>query len=114
MKIALQDVPPLLVNHMEKNILPKANMYQKFVVGAAMFALSNRASAAINDPKVVSNMKMLGVLGDDGFVDMDYAREMAISALQRTGGSLPIGGYVFDAQDVEALYENAKSVKAGE
>ena len=111
MKIALQDAPAVLVDYMEKHILPKASGWQKFGVGAAMFALGNRATALANDPKLAASLKAIGIMGDDGFVDVDYAREMALSAMQKAGGSLPTMGYVLDASDIEAIYETAKSVR---
>lgn len=108
MKIALDAAPAVLVDYMEKAILPKAAGWQKFAVGAAMFALGTRAQGMIQDPALLSTMRAVGVLGQDNLIDMDYARDMALSAMEKAGGKLPAMGYVLDSTDIEALYESAK------
>lgn len=111
MKIALDAAPAVLVDYMEKAILPKAAGWQKFAVGATMFAMNNRAQSMIQDPALLARMKAVGVLGEDNLIDMDYARDMALSAMEKAGGRLPAMGYVLDATDIEALYESAKIVR---
>ena len=110
MKIAVADAPIVLVDYMEKHVLSKAAGLQKFAVGAAMFGLAHRAQGLVTNPQLVSTLKTLGVVGEDDLLDMDYARDMALDAMQKSGGKLPLMGYVLDASDIEAIYECAKAV----
>lgn len=110
MKINIKSVPVIVVDYMEKHILPKASGWQKFAVGSAMFVAHNRAAQIVENLEILKMLELSGVLKGEE-LDMDYLHDMALSALEKSGGKLKLMGYVMDNSDVEEIYKIAKNLE---
>lgn len=121
MKIALTDAPSVLVAYLEKHVLPKAQLTsEKAAVATAMFIVTKKGTELINNPVVIEKAKMIGALDNSGYVDVDYLKEMASFALGKSGNKFQMSaripfvnvelGYVFDQEDIEAIYKIAETV----
>lgn len=56
----------------------------------------------------IPTLKMLGVVTNEGKVDLDRATVAANDALEKAGGKVELSGYIVDRADIDALLEIAK------
>ena len=105
MKISTQDIPAVLSEFLDAQVAPKASGLQKFGAYALMFVVNNKM------PEITARytpiMKMVGLMGDDGLIDLDYAHNMISDAMSHAG-RVNVLGYLVDAPDVESIYAIAQ------
>ena len=106
MKINHTDIPAIFSQFLDAAIAPQATGMQKFGAYAAAFIVQSRM------PQIMAQygpvMKMAGVLGDDGMIDVEVAYNMAKFAMDKAG-TVNIAGYLADSSDIEQIYNIAKS-----
>ncbi len=106
MKINHTDIPAIFSQFLDAAVAPQATGMQKFGAYAAAFIVQSRM------PQIMAQygpvMKMAGVLGEDGMIDIDLAYNMAKFAMDKAG-TVNIAGYLADSSDIEQIYNIAKS-----
>lgn len=106
MKMNHTDIPAIFAQFLDSNVTPKAGDLQKGVAYGIAFVLNFRLNYFME--KYGPYLKMAGILGDDGMLDLDVAHNMARFILEKTG-RLNLLGYFVDSSDVEQIYQIAKS-----
>ena len=53
------------------------------------------------------SLRMIGIMDEDGAIDVDLARDLAVEAFEQTG-KVSAFGFGFSAADVAIAYEIAK------
>ena len=105
MKINHTDIPAIFAQFLDSNVAPKAGDLQKGIAYGIAFVLNFRLNFFMET--YGPYLKMAGILGDDGMLDMDVAHNMAKFILEKTG-RLNLLGYFVDSSDVETIYQIAK------
>lgn len=105
MKINHTDIPAIFAQFLDAAVAPKANGWQKFGAYAAAFVVQNRMPLIMEQFGPV--MKMAGVLGDDGMIDIDLAHNLAVYAMDKAG-KINVAGYLVDSSDIEQMYQIAR------
>lgn len=106
MKINHTDIPVIFAQYLDSSVAPKATGWQKFGAYAAAFVIQYRVPQIME--QYGSVMRMAGVLGDDGMIDIDVAHNLAAYAIEKSG-KINVAGYLVDSSDVEELYQIAKN-----
>ena len=105
MRISTQDIPVIMTEYLDSQIAPRATGMQKFGAYALMYVVNSKM------PEIAARytpiMKMTGIMGDDGMIDLDYAHNMAADAIGHAG-QVNVLGYLMDASDVESIYAIAQ------
>lgn len=57
----------------------------------------------------VPTMTAMGIIGEDGMIDIDNLAEIMTVQMERVGGKLPIGPFTFGAGDIEKIKAYATS-----
>ena len=106
MMLPSEKIGKVLAAFIDKHVLPNANgawqIASTVFVGAA---LARRGSQLPDAAK--STLQMLGVMKGDK-IDVEFAYELAKEAIERVG-IVEIFGIEFDRDDLDALYNIAKS-----
>lgn len=106
MKMSHTDIPALFAQFLDAAVAPKANGWQKFGAYAAAFVVQNRMPQIMEQYGPV--MKMAGVLGEDGMIDVELAYNLGKYAIGKAG-TVNVAGYLVDSSDIEQMYQLAKS-----
>lgn len=110
LKVLPKDVSSIYAAFVDSEIAPKAgSALQKFFAYSSVFVVQKRAEEFLSDPQRVSQMEAIGVMTQDGFLDMDFLHDMAIHALEKSGGSLEVMGVILDSSDVEKVHNIGRS-----
>ena len=67
-----------------------------------------RDAVAVRVEQSLPTLKMLGIVTEEGKVDLDRASAAAYAALEEAGGKVELSGYMVDKADIDALLEIAK------
>lgn len=111
MKIASSNVPVVLSGFIEREIAPKATSgTQRFLTYSAAYLVSKKASEMLQRENYVKNMREIGVMDDEGLIDLDFLREMATYSMQKAGGKVEVMGVVLDQSDVDSAYQLGRTV----
>lgn len=105
MRINHTDIPTIFAQYLDTAYMPKANGWQKFGAGAAAFIMQHRMPQIMEQYGPV--MRMAGVLGEDGMIDLELAHNLSKFAMDKAG-NVNIAGYLVDSSDVETIYQIAK------
>ena len=105
MKMNHTDIPAVFAQFLDVAVMPKASGWQKFGAGAAAFVIQHRMPQIMEQYGPV--MKMAGVLGDDGMLDIELAHNLAVYAMDKAG-KINVAGYLVDSSDIEQIYQIAK------
>ena len=107
MFVHTQEIPKIAQEYLMEVILPKVpTPMAKFGFGFVLPYLSSSVDNRVQE--FLPAMKMLGIVDENGKIDLDKAKNAASQALEGSGGKLAIAGYVADGADIDALYEIAK------
>lgn len=106
MKIAHVDIPTIFAQYLDTAFMPKANGWQKFGAGAAAFVVQHRMPQIMEQYGPV--MRMAGVLGEDGMIDLELAHNLGKFAMEKAG-TVDIAGFIVDSSDVEQIYNIARA-----
>lgn len=105
MKMNHTDIPAVFAQFLDAAVIPKATGWQRFGAGAAAFVVQHRLPQIMEQYGPV--MKMAGVLGEDGTIDIDLAHNLAAYAMDKAG-RVDVAGYLMDSSDIEQMYQIAK------
>lgn len=112
MKISAQEVPAIVAEFVQTEIVPKASTKGTlatlgFLLGGQGLAVGVGSMLAQYHPILQS----LSVIDKDGKIDLDDLKSRADNALKMAGGRMEILGglYFFDADDVTALLKIAEN-----
>lgn len=75
---------------------------------AAVVSPYIRDAVAARVDQYMPTLKMLGIVTEEGKVDLDRATAAASAALEKAGGKVELSGYIMDKADIDALLEIAK------
>lgn len=105
MKVNTADIPSIMTQYIDSQVAPQANGAQKFGIYALMYAVNTK----INDitARYAPIMKMVGIMDDNGVIDLEYTHNMAKDAMDHAG-KVNVLGFVMDSSDVESLYNIAQ------
>ena len=95
----------ILANYIDQELIPKAGGFQKISVLIIGTALAKRV------PEVLlqygETLRMLGMLVEDEFLDLDVVYSLSKSAFERAG-KVSAAGIIFSVEDVEKIHSIAK------
>lgn len=103
-----------LVNFVDGEILPKMTGWQKWIVGSMAGIASKKANSFLDS--VVQNplVKALGIVDEEGMIDIDLLYEELSKQAQKSHAilSIPmIGDIKLNADDVESLYRHIMNAR---
>ena len=105
MKVNAIDIPAIMAQYIDSQVAPQATDLQKFVVYSMMYAVNNKINDIVKQYAPV--MKMVGIMDDNGVIDLEYTHNMARDAMDHAG-KLNVMGFVMDSSDIESLYNIAQ------
>ena len=103
----LSDIEIVIGIYIKEEVLPHIpTTLGKFAIatGSAMFL--GRGEALIS--KHMPMLKTMGVVGDDGDIDIDMLYDASKEGLEATGGKVDIRGMIFNQSDLDKLYSMLK------
>lgn len=106
MKINEMQLNAALTKYIDKEILPLSGNMQpleQFVFGIKIGVIKSKMKDAIHEYIHSPAMKTIGLIGDDGLIDVDPIYHSAVETLRKMG-QIDIGGIVFKESDLEMLY----------
>lgn len=107
MFVSMQVVPQIAQEYLMEVVMPKVpTPMLKFGLGFILPYLSSGVQTRIDE--YLPALKMLGIVDENGRMDLDKAKAAATDALAKTGGKLSISGYDADQADIDALYRIAQ------
>ncbi|MGE9985996.1 hypothetical protein [Desulfovibrio sp. SGI.169] len=111
MKIAPTDIATIYAGFVDNELAPKAvSGLQRFMAYGSVFVAQHRATEYFANPDLVAQLKSIGVMDNDGMIDLDYTKEMASFAMQKSGGKVTVMGLILDQSDIDKLYQLGKAV----
>ena len=109
-KISIQDVPVLAGSFVDNELGPKAQGgLQKAMLYGGLFVIQNKAAQMLSDPSFQAKMKMMGIMDEAGFLDVEYIYQMAKFSMEKSG-SITVLGITFDVQDIEKITAIARGM----
>lgn len=111
MKIEKQKLPQLITSFIDTQMIPNASGVQKFATIAVGVMISKKADTIINHEAIQKIGEMSGIIDNQGFIDMEYALEVANETFDKAGTGLNLMGCLFDKEDVQALYHLAEQLQ---
>lgn len=107
MFVSTQALPQIATEYLAEVIFPKMTTpLGQFGLGFALPYLGNAVQTRV--AAMMPTLTVLGIVDENGKIDLDKAKHAASQALEGSGGKLAIAGYVADSADIDALYEIAK------
>ena len=100
--VTIDQVQNGIAAYYEREIAQKANGLGQFAAYFFLPSISSMVSEKIN--MLRASPLGTGIINADGLIDLDTARERAMSAMQHCG-SVDIMGFRLNQNDVENLYE---------
>lgn len=105
MKINTNDIPAIMSAFVDSQIAPQASGMQKFGAYSMLFVMQNKMPEIVNRYGPI--MRMTGMMGDDGMIDLEYVHNMLSDAMNHAG-KVNVMGYLVDAADIESIYQIAQ------
>lgn len=97
------------LEYANKHIIPKLDSPKQFVAGMVLGIAANRAQSIVDALAVSPAVKALGVVREDGSVDLDILYAAAANQIeQQKTLSLDVpmlGRMTFDRSDIDVLYQ---------
>ena len=107
MVVEVSHIPTIVSEFVTTVVMPKAPTgLKKFGIGFVSPYIRDAVAARVD--QYMPTLKMLGVVTDEGRVDLDRATAAANAALEKAGGKVELSGYIMDKADIDALLEIAK------
>ena len=110
--VSIERVEKGIANYMDTELMTKlpANGWERVVIGAAIGIAVKRSERVVNALRDNAIARALGVLTEDGSVDVDVLKDAAMEQVKKQGfaeiGGIPIIKKItFRAEDVEKLYQ---------
>lgn len=91
--------------YIDQELIPKAFGFQKIgilIIGTALAKKFPEVLVQYGD-----TLRMIGLMVDDEYIDLDAVYTLAKSAFERTG-KVSAAGIIFSGDDIEKLYTIAK------
>lgn len=95
----------VFTDFVDSTIAPKANGLQKLGAYSLVFILNAKMNEILE--QYTPTMKMIGVMNEEGMIDLDYTYNMLSSATSKAG-KVGVLGYNMDSSDIETMYSIAK------
>lgn len=106
MFVEVSHIPTIVAEFVTTVVMPKAPTgLMKFGIGFVSPYIRDAVAARVD--QYMPTLKMLGIVTEEGKVDLDRATAAASAALE-TGGKVELSGYIMDKADIDALLEIAK------
>lgn len=97
-----------LGDYIEAVMLPRMDSKRKFVTGMAYILIASKMDQVIPAIAALPAIKMLGVIDQDGNVDIDSLYKAAKAQIERQGeleiSIKMLGDFKFRAADIDELY----------
>lgn len=107
MNVEVSQIPTIASEFITTVVMPKAPTgLLKFGIGFVSPYI--RDAVAVRVEQSLPTLKMLGIVTEEGKVDLDRATAAASAALEKAGGKVELSGYIMDKADIDALLEIAK------
>ena len=104
MNLHVNKIPDIVTEFLMTRVVTKApDSAMQFGFGFLVPYVAKSAQAMVGNPL----LKNLGVVTNEGLIDLDAARASAIDALNKAGGKVTAYGVSFDRADIDALFEIA-------
>lgn len=110
--VSINRVSEGVAKYMDAELMTKlpANGWERVVVGAAIGIAVKKSERVVNMLRENGIVKALGVIAEDGSVDVDALKEAVLEQVNKQGfaeiGGIPIIKKIkFRAEDVEKLYQ---------
>lgn len=102
MKVAIKDLKPIVLEWIEKVVLPTASPMQVFSISFAIAQMDSQIQEYLDKAKIFADK--------DGNLNLNETAQNARTALKKAGGSItiPYLNWVFDSDDLESLVSIAK------
>lgn len=101
-----------LGDYLEKHLMPKLDSKRQFLLGMAYGLCAGKMDALIQIAQQNNTLHALGVVAENGEIDLDALYAAANAQMQAQGKlaiDIPlIGAFVFDANDLRNLYDAIK------
>lgn len=99
-------------NYLQKRLMPKLDGKRQFLAGTAYGLCAGKADKILAELSKSSAIQMLGVIRENGEIDVDALFEAAyaqMQAQQKLRLDIPLmGTFVFDENDLRELYQELK------
>lgn len=102
-----RDVPAIVTAFIEREVAPHGTGLQKAMAFGAAFLLQRRAPELIAANE--ARLKALGLMTDDGMLDLDMIHEMLAFSLQKAG-KVEVAGVILGEDDVHKMYDLASQL----
>lgn len=91
--------------YVDAELVSKAVGIQKLALAFAGAGLARQGAALVE--RYADSLRMIGIVGEDGTIDVDLARDLALEAFEKAG-RVHLAGFGFSGADVAIAYEIAK------
>lgn len=112
MLVAPDKIPAAVAAFVDNELMPKAQPYtwQKGLLALGAIKAISMTTSAMQDPKVMSALKLYDVMTSDGAIDTVKGEEVAQEMIKGAGGSITYMGIVFNDADAKKFFEITRSV----
>lgn len=102
-----RDVPAIVTAFVEREVAGKGTGLQKAMAFGAAFIMQRRA------PEIIAanegRLKALGLMTDDGMLDLDMIHELLAFSLQKAG-KVEVAGVILSEEDAHTMYDLASQL----
>lgn len=110
LKVHPQDIGQIYASYVDSEIGPKATSpLQKFWAYGSCYIIDKKAKEYLAHPKRVEQLTLMGIMTPDGHIDMDFLKEMATHAMEKSGGRVEAMGLILDQSDVDKVYSISRT-----
>ena len=114
MRASVGQIRQGMLNYVDEQLIGRTPGISQWLLIAAvsMYAaqLENILAKAVQNP----TLKQMGLVGEDGLIDVDMAKNALMDAAHKTGAVVQpipfLGGVTFTCDDVESLYQHIMRV----
>lgn len=107
MKVHIDNVPRIISEYLITVIVPKMpSKLLQFGLAFGAYSLSSQTAQKLNS--YLPTIKMLGIVDDSNFIDLDNFEFCATKALEQAGHNIELYGYVVDKDDISSLIKIAQ------
>ncbi len=104
MRIKAESLPQIMAEFLDKELIPKGTVTQKFFTALMGAAISKQLPAIVEHYRPF--LEMIHVLEGDS-LDFDAARDILTETFTKVP-NVTLSGIVFDVNDVNTIYQLAK------
>ena len=103
MFISTQVLPQIVREYVSDVVFPKApTPTHQFGIGFLLPYIDRMIDQKV--AQALPALQALGVINENGKIDLDMAKSAAAQALEKAGGSVTMAGYSADKTDLDALF----------